>query len=259
MIVGRFRIRKPGLVPTLATLVLLPILVSLGFWQLHRADYKYALRAEREHNAALPPVTLDAAQRETPHQFSRKVRVSGRFDLDHQLLLDNRTHNSVPGYYVYTPLLVAGAHAVVLVNRGWVPQGVDRRHLPPLPGPADKVSLVGVMARPPEVALRLGTLGEGYPDWPKVVQYVDTHWAAKQLDQRVLGFTLLQDSGADYGMIRDWKEFQSGLALMPPEKHVSYAVQWFAMAVVLVLIYIGVHVRRVRSDAERLDVERGKR
>jgi hypothetical protein len=35
---------RPKLIPTLATLILLPVLINLGLWQSHKADSKQALQ-----------------------------------------------------------------------------------------------------------------------------------------------------------------------------------------------------------------------
>lgn len=249
MIVGRYQLSKPRLVPTLATVLLFPALISLGVWQLHRADYKYALRAQRERNAAQPPVELRPRMTDTKALLGRKVRVRGHFDLAHQLLLDNRPYRGVPGYYVYTLLRLDGTNQAVLVNRGWVAQGVSRRTPPPLPGPRQGVALVGVVDRLPNVGLRLGTPGEGYKGWPKVVQYVDRDWLHRQVGYGVFPFALLEQGGQLYGLIRDWGALGVGTEEMPPEKHVSYAVQWFVMAGILVLLYLSAHIRRVDRGA----------
>ncbi len=244
---ARWQFNRPKLAPTLATLILLPALIALGVWQLHRADYKYALRAQREHNAERPPVALRADMSDTEAALNRKLRVRGSFDSQHQLLLDNRKYQGQPGYYVFTPLRIAGTHLAVLVNRGWVTQGPSRQALPPLPAAAGQITLVGSVDTPPNVGLRLGTPGEGYTAWPKVVQYVDLHWLGKEVGYSFLPYVLLQRDGKKYGLVRDWADYQQGHELMPPEKHIGYAVQWFALALVLVIIYISVHLRRRES------------
>ncbi len=244
MHIGPYRFRRPRLVPVLATVALFPALISLGFWQLHRADVKYAARAVREHNRDLPPVTLSPGFTDVNAALNRRARAQGRFDLAHQLLLDNQQRNNVPGYYVFTPLVLAGTKTAVLVNRGWVQQGVNRRILPPLPGPDDAVTIRGLIDSVPVVGLKLGPPNAGHTGWPKAVQYLDLGWLGQKLGYHFLPYVVLQQSGADFGLVRDWSGVQIGHEALPPEKHVSYAVQWFAMAGVLVIIFIGVHLRR---------------
>jgi surfeit locus 1 family protein len=248
MHIGPYRFRRPRLVPTLATLLLFPALISLGFWQLHRADVKYAARAVREHNRDLPQVNLTPDFTDLNSALNRRARAQGHFDLSHQLLLDNQTHNNVPGYYVFTPLVLAGTRTAVLVNRGWVPQGLDRRVLPPLPGPTQAVDVTGLIDSVPVIGLKLGPPNGGYTDWPKLVQYLDMKWLEGKLGYHLLPYVVLLKSGQSFGFLRDWSGVQIGHEAMPPEKHMGYAVQWFVMAGVLVIIFIGVHTRRDEED-----------
>ena len=42
--------------------------------------------------------------------------------------------------------------------------------------------------------------------------------------------------------VREWKIFA-----FTPEKHIAYAVQWFAMAFTLLLIFVLMHTRRPKE------------
>src|SRR5271163_1549794 len=119
--------------PAAATLIGLAVLIGLGVWQLKRLAWKEALIAAVEARALGPPVEIPASEewaKLNPRDYEyRHVRVSGVYDYARQALVfralsSPRGRYGGPGYLVMTPLRLASG-AVVLVNRGFVPQ--DRR------------------------------------------------------------------------------------------------------------------------------------
>src|SRR4051812_24738077 len=97
---------RPGLVPTLATVVGVALFVSAGQWQFHRMQAKEALRARYEAAIAMPPSTLPAlpASDDWATERYRRVIAQGQYDASHQFLLDNKVHAGRAGYDVVTPL-----------------------------------------------------------------------------------------------------------------------------------------------------------
>src|SRR5690606_12915045 len=108
----RYRFR-PGLWPTLAVLLLLPLLLGLGFWQLDRAEQKRAWLAQLAAAAQQEAVNLNAVQPDYPAVAQRRVEARGRYDADRQLLLDNQIRAGRQGYLVLTPLRLAGSEWAV--------------------------------------------------------------------------------------------------------------------------------------------------
>lgn len=242
MRIGKYSFR-PRLIPTLATLILLPVLVSLGFWQLNRADQKYAARALREQRLTQPPRSLSADDTNAGAMLARRVEAAGRFDLQHQFLLQNQLYQEQPGYQVYTPLRL-GNGVGVLVDRGWVAAHLGTQDQPRLDGSAGPIAITAVVDTPPSIGLKLGEPGGGATAWPRQVQYVDLAWVQQQLGYRLLPYVLLPVNLSEPGLVQNRKPEHIGERGMPPEKHVSYAVQWFALALVLAVIYIAVNTRR---------------
>jgi surfeit locus 1 family protein len=232
---------RPGLWPTLITLLLLPVLVGLGLWQLDRAVWKQGLVDAHETGIHLAPVELDWLLASGELADFRTVRVRGRYDLAHQLLLDNRLYQGHAGYHVLTPLRLADGESVVLVNRGWVPTGLDRAVLPELPGPADDMVVEAITSLPPEDPFRLADVEESHAGWPKVVQQIDLVRLERLLETRLLPVVLLLDESGESGFVRDWQPVYG----VTPDKHRAYAMQWFTLAGVLVLIYVGVNSKRI--------------
>lgn len=229
---------RPGWWPTLATALVLPLLLALGFWQLDRAQQKKSLQAAYSAQLALAPVSLDEITVGDPAQRYRRVTVAGRFD-SRQLLLDNQRLEGRVGYHVYAPLIAPDQRAV-LVNLGWVAAHADRR-LPTLaPLPEGLEHLSGRLSQPANPAITLGALGTAGP-WPQVVQHIDYDAVAEALARDVVPAVVLLDSEVAFGYRRQWQPTFGGVG---PARHRGYAIQWFGLAIALVAIYGIVNWRR---------------
>jgi len=242
MRLGRWQF-TPGLWPTLVTILLLGILVSLGFWQLDRAAQKRQLLADyAQENADRSPLRVKVDTDVGPELDYRRAEIVGHYDAAHQFLLDNRTHNGAAGYEVITPLVVAGGGAI-LVNRGWIPLGPSRDQLPSVNVGADARTLAGRLRQLPT---RVFMIGAELPRsvWPYRVEHIDTRLFANELGYPVSAYTLLLDADAPDGYVRDWQPVQG----FGPERNVGYAVQWFGLAVALASIYLVVNLHKVTSD-----------
>lgn len=238
MRIGAFEFR-PGWLPTLVTAALLPFLVALGLWQLDRAQQKAGLLDQWRSRQDAPPrplaeVLAGEAARFTP------VAAEGRFDEAHQFLVDNKIREQRPGYHVLTPLRIPGAERAVLVNRGWVPLGEGRADLPALPAPDDPVRVTGTLAPPPRAGIRLGPADPGQGRWPKVIQYMDRKRMGEQLGYPVAGRVIRLAAASPHGFKREW----GSPVPFGPQRHVGYAVQWFALAAALLIIYLVVNTKR---------------
>lgn len=236
----------PGLLPTLVTVALLSLLFGLGKWQLDRAAWKQALiDRELEISHQSPQPLLDVLASGGVLDF-RPVVASGRYDLDRQLLLDNRIHQGRPGYQVLTPLRLDATNNIVLVNRGWLPLGRSRAELPALPGPDGVIPVSGTLARLPEKIFRLGDAEEPMSGWPQVIQHVEISTIEQRLGTAILPVILQLGSEQPHGFSRDWKPVYG----VGPEKHTAYAMQWFTLALVLMAIYAGVNTKRIGNNRQ---------
>jgi len=228
----------PGRWPTVITLVVFGLLLSLGFWQLDRAADKRALLAQYHAGAGAAPLRLDAKLHSVEGLQYQLASATGSYDAAHQFLLDNRTHNGVAGYQVLTPLRLKRGAAAVLVNRGWVPLGTSRDVLPPIPVDGTERTVTGRISQP---SLKGFTLGEEQPrrGWPYRIQRTDIDRLANELGYPLLPLELLLNPDQPDGYVREWHPLTFG-----PERNVGYAVQWFSMAAVLVIIYLAVNLQK---------------
>ncbi len=223
---------RPGLWPTLAVVALLPLLLWLGFWQLDRAQQKRAL-LDGFAAGDRAPVALDGGL--ASHPRYTRVRVAGRYRPDRQVLIDNMTRDGIAGYHVLTPLVTDSG--TVLVNRGWIPKAFGTADLPAVDVADTPREVTGQLDRLPRAGLPL--TAEAGTGWPRVLQFPTREEIEAQTGlELVEGMVLLDDDAAD-GYARDWRPVEIG-----PERHLGYAVQWFALALTLVIIWIVVNWRK---------------
>ncbi len=220
-------------IPAIAAVLLMLFFLRLGFWQLDRAEQKQQLVNAFATNVNAEPQLLERF--ETKARFT-PVRLRGRFVDGRTVLLDNQIRERQAGVHVFQVFQPAAGGPAILVNRGW--QAFSDRSTPPDPaaltGPRD---VIGFLNQPPAGGVRLGEqlIGE---QSPLVVTYLEPEqliaWAGTELAPQVL---LATDETA---FTSDWQP-----NLMPPERHRGYAVQWFALAVTVLLVTIVLQWRGV--------------
>ena len=112
--------RKPTFFPVAITALAVVLCTGLGIWQLYRMEWKAEIKetiASRIGQEAKPlPMTID-----DPAVWDyQAVTLSGTFRNDQETYLQAQSANGNFGYQIITPLERADG-TTVLVNRGWVP------------------------------------------------------------------------------------------------------------------------------------------
>lgn len=216
-------------------LLLIILLISLGYWQLGRAEEKRLILENQAQSAARQLVDLKSVIDLDLEQLRyREVQVSGHYDQAHQYLIDNQILNGQAGYFVMTPFKLDNSNHVVLINRGWVALNKDRRILPELSVNNEQAVITGRINHFPVVGIRLKGAEIPTESWPSVVQVVDSEILSKKLGYSIMPFQIELAVEMSDGYTRDWRTN----TIMPPEKHVAYAVQWFGLAVTLTVLFL---------------------
>lgn len=214
--------------------VFVVLLVSLGFWQLGRSEQKRVF-IEQQQLSTDKTVLQSLTQADLNVDRYRQVKLTGYYDSAKQFLLDNQIVNGQAGYFVMTPFKLVGNEQVVLVNRGWVALNKDRRILPIIHVNQSQRTITGIINHFPSVGIKLAGAEIPTAGWPSVVQIVDHKVLAEKIAYPLLDFQIELNKTESDGYIRDWKK----KIIMSPEKHTAYAVQWFALAITLTLLFIG--------------------
>lgn len=224
---------------TLFTLLMLPLLVYLGFWQLAREQEKRATQDSYDLRATEAPRALADINWQSADELAwLRVEAAGQYDNTRQFLLDNRINQSRVGYELITPFRTDSG--LLLVNRGWVAQGADRQTLPDVTVMDDETVIRGTVYVPGGDILVLGDEEPvGRNPWPRVVQSLDITRMSALLGEPVLPYSLRLETGSPGLQQVNWQP-----VTLSPETHRAYAVQWFFMAVVLVILYLIFSFRR---------------
>lgn len=174
------------------------------------------------------------------------VAVSGRFDNAHNLLLDNRVSRGRFGYEVLTPFIVDGSPTALLVNRGWIEGDSARQSLPVIPPVPGLVSIRGYVYR--DSANRMSGAEVESQQWPRLVEQIELERMQPWFEMPLYPFTLRLDEATDGALRADWP-IVSG----DPQHHIGYAVQWFAMAFTLCVLWLvrSSNVREVIFGADQ--------
>jgi surfeit locus 1 family protein len=231
----KFRFRW---IPFVAAVITATIGVSLGQWQTRRAAEKEAIEAKLQSRESDAPILLGASLRALGDIEFRRVRVRGEFVRGWNVYLDNRPYKGVPGFYVLTPMKIAGSDLYVLIARGWVKRDVaDRTKLPPIAAPEGLVEMEGIVRRGAGHVLQLGTAEPLRPG--AIVQNADASQFEQAAGFRMQPFVIEQTSGVQDGLVRDWPRPSSGV-----DKHRGYAFQWYALALTALIFFVATGFRR---------------
>ena len=226
----------PSLAWTLVALAGLALFVSLGLWQLGRADEKRArLAGYASGGDQLLALPADFA----PVERYQRLSARGRYDASRQFLLDNMTHDGQAGFRVLTPLVLEDGR-VLVVDRGFTPGYGDRSRLPEIGVDEAPRAVEGRADYLPRPGIELAAAAA--PGWPRIVGFPRIEELQEALGQPTYPQLLLLDADQPDGFVREWQP-----PTMAPERHVGYAVQWFGFAVAVCVIWVLLSMRREES------------
>lgn len=241
--------------------------ISLGNWQLSRANERRVIAEAIERGRSREAVNLDATTDDKDLLPWRPAKAEGIWLNKYSLLLDNRNLEGKPGLWLATPLKLEDGRAL-LVLRGWL-----ARPLSTLPGNM-QTPMKNFQAPPGmqkvsgEISLRVPRLYElwspiarpekGLPDnWPiggdekspattetlLRVQNLDVNELSHRTGLRFLPVVLMQLDEVDDGLTRVWPG-----PSVDSDKNIGYAIQWFGFAAIAGLVLLGLIYKTLRKQ-----------
>lgn len=256
----RFLLSRQWVILTLLGVVLIPVMIELGFWQLHRHEHKVAYNKIIAAALAAPPVPVETVTRPgftvPKKDLYKAVSARGHFDTAHQVVARHRTAGATTtedggaggaqqiGYHVITPFVLDDGRAI-LVNRGWVEGGDDPTAFPKAPAPPSGEVTVTGRLRPDETTASTGIRNiHGLP--PRQIMLINSTMLGADMPERLLGGYVELVSMAPGGK-------PSSPALLPEPNHtdigphLAYAIQWWLFSLMVPVGWV-ILLRRERAD-----------
>ena len=238
MILGRLFSRQ-WWKTTVFVLIAVVIMIRLGVWQLDRLEQRRVFNARVEAQLAEPSLGLSSQNLEND-LYSMEYRTavaSGEFDHQRQVVLRNQDWQGRLGVHLLTPLLIEGAEAAVLVDRGWIPyEDFTGGNLESY-DVAGQVQIEGILRRSQSKSAIGGRadLVPGPGEAPlEAWNWININDISGQLPYELLPvyLTALPDAGQQF------PPYRSDLELDLTEgSHLGYAFQWFIFAAILGIGY----------------------
>ncbi|WP_432138227.1 MULTISPECIES: SURF1 family cytochrome oxidase biogenesis protein [unclassified Streptomyces] len=247
----RFLLSRQWVILTLVALLLIPTMIRLGFWQMHRYEQRTARNQLVADALATDPVPVESltspGHTVTTGERYRRVTARGHFDTGHEVVVRRRVNaDETVGFHVLTPFVLTDGK-VVLVNRGWIPAARSQTDYPKVPAPpSGELTLTGRLM-PDETTEASGIKDlRGLPD--RQVMLIDSEREARRLGVEVLGGYVVQTAPrpADGTPELIGKPGNENAAL-----NYAYAVQWWLFAVGVPVGWVILARREARERAQQ--------
>lgn len=232
----------PGL--TVATLIALAILIGLGTWQLQRRAGKHEQLDQIASRAGAAPAPVEVLLATGDYAAYRAATAQGTYDHAAESYVYAPRPNegaARPGFKVITPLRLASG-GLILVDRGWVAAGRKSPESRRTGQPEGETEIAGTL-RP---SSRPGTFTPP-PDAATRTFYQRDGAAMAKLHGLELASLLILEAATKVEGGPEPLASQLNI----PDNHLQYAITWFALAIVLVIVYLSFHVARGRLRVGR--------
>jgi surfeit locus 1 family protein len=222
-------LRRRDLAAAILALAVAALFVRLGVWQLNRLADRKTRNLEIQAAHALAPVELPLHRVEPEALRDRRAHAHGAYDYTHERVWRGRTYDGTPGVALLTPLRLSDGSAV-FVDRGWVPS-------------PDAAHVDATRYREGDSA---DVMGLALPA-PRDRGDVDPQALRDSLPYAVLSIVIqMNDSTAPHPTgLKRWR---------PPAldngPHMSYAIQWFCFAGIVVVGVVVLLWRTARTSSE---------
>ncbi|MDK2123996.1 SURF1 family protein [Parachitinimonas caeni] len=222
---------RPRPIMVLALVCVVAVTAWLSKWQFSRASYKQQLFQAQVVARSIPP-SVWHGERGSEYQFRRFV-LNGHWIRDQTIYLDNKIFRGTAGYWVVQPFQLTGNGRLVPIVRGWLPRQSGK---PEWRG-RDVVGNVAIQTR------LIGAENKPYMLTPENRNGdIWQHFEFDQYRQKIgsdLEHVFMQEVAEEHdGLTRQWEDPKSDEA-----KHLGYALQWFFLGCVALIIFMKFHVK----------------
>ena len=223
---------SPSLLPAFATVLLISLFTSLGLWQLQRAEETkdFLEQSMRNQSQAMIALPLEVDKKLESLRY-RHVFFFGMPLNDKQFLLDNQVRNKLSGTNVLTPFKLDGGK-LILVDRGWIE--FSRESMPDVTIPEQAMRVEGHIYTSAGKPFSLGEMDEGTSSWPRLITHIDYATMEQRLHASIAPLTVRMNANNEYGFLRQWPE----LTRLNPNRNIAYAIQWFGLALAVLIIFL---------------------
>ena len=193
-------------------------LLSLGFWQIYRLNWKLELIEQIENSLKNDPVELSNIEKKN----YLRIKTSGDVDFDKQIYLYNLNDAGKPGFEVINPIKIGDEN--YLVNRGWIP--FEKKDLPEI-NLVDQNQIVGTL------------MLQTKPSTFKPENDIEKNYWFTLDREDILKFTGRNFSEYVIYLNGDYKIPKPRVITAKiSNNHKKYAITWFSMAISILLIYL---------------------
>ena len=215
-------------------------LVALGIWQLDRAKQKETISEQFTHS------TFKNIEEISEIKKFKPIKAKGQFNNTQQIIIDNIVQQGAIGQFVITPFELDEKQPLLMVNRGWIKKLKSVDHVTDITVDNLRRTINGRIGQLPKIGIRNTQIFSNDKSWPRITHFPTLDEISIELKRETFPFILLLSSDDHDGFKREWKPIQSG-----PKTHYFYAVQWFLMALVLLII----SVKRVKTIFKTKNLE----
>ena len=231
--------RSRFFIPASLIIATLVLLISLGFWQLDRADEKRAIEDQIARANSGDAELINSVEFLKEKEYYH-IRLQGSYVGDKQFIYDNQIVDQISGYYVLTPFILKGASEAILINRGFIPWSGRRDKLADI-DIREKLTEVKVQISIPVKRMELN-VSEFTGDFPVLIQALDLDEMSAIASLDFVSVVGLLSPESENGFVRQWKPYTGSI-----ERHIGYAIQWFLMALVLAFIGIRLAIKQRKN------------
>ena len=193
-------------------------LLSLGFWQIYRLNWKLELIEQIENSLKTDPVELSKTEKKN----YLRIKTSGEIDFDKQIYLYNLNENGKPGFEVINPIKIGEEN--YLINRGWI--SFDKKNLSEI-NAVNQNQIIGTL------------MLQTKPSTFKPENDIEKNYWFTLDREDILKFTGRNFSEYVIYLNGDYKIPKPRVITAKiSNNHKKYAITWFSMAISILLIYL---------------------